>query len=264
MNNNKKTFFDLEYKRSTKDPLLFWKPFGRVRLFIDLRDQFWKRFYFFPLSELTPKEKEDYQPKIIEEYNLARKYYVDDYLDFFDLGMCLQCEKDFIFHDYEYRDMPVCSEGCLVMLRKEFAKSDKKALKRWKKSKCFICKKLPKLEDKSFPIFYIDERHGHHIDYREGKERKISVCASCHAKITFHPNKYPELKKYKPRGTRKEMLERKKKKRFCIDCGGELKGRDRKYCSKCRSKKATINQNNNQPALSSKTLFFSSSIFNHK
>lgn len=240
MKEKKKNFFDLGYKRSNKNPLLFWKPIGKVRLFIDFRDPLWKRFYFFPLSKLTPEEKEEYQPKIIEEYNLARKNYVWDYLDFYDLSGCMQCGKDFIFGDYEFRDIQVCSKGCLIMLRKEFAKDDKKAVIKWKKSKCFICKEIPELEDKKFPIFYVDERHRHHTDYRKGKERTIPVCGSCHTKITFHLDKYPELKHFKPLGSRKKMLESKKKKRNCVDCGEELKGRARKYCPECKSKKYTL------------------------
>ena len=152
----------------------------------------------------------------------------------------MQCEKDFIFGDYEFRDIQVCSKGCLVMLRKDIAKDDKKTVLKWKKSKCFICKKLPVLEDKNFPIFYIDERHAHHTDYREGKERKIPVCTSCHAKITFHLDKYPELNHFKSIGSRKEMVESKKKKRNCIDCGELLVGMARKYCLKCKKKKQEL------------------------
>jgi len=237
MEEKKKTFFDLGYKRSKKDTLLFWKPFGRVRLFIDLRDDFEKKFYFFPLSELTPEEKEEYQSKIIEEYNLVRKNYVGDYLDFYDLEYCMRCGKEFIFGDYEFRDIRVCSKGCLVLLRKEFAKDDKKAVDKWKKSKCFICKEIPKLEDKKFPIFYFDERHEHHTDYRKGKEKKIPMCSSCHAKITFHLDKHPELNRFKPLGSRKEMLESKKKKRNCVNCGKLLEGRQLKFCLECKEKK---------------------------
>jgi len=212
MDYKKKTFFELGYKKSNKSPLLFWKSFGRVRLYIDLRDSLWKRFYFFPLSELTSEEKAEYQPKIIEEFNIANKNKVGDELDFYDLHYCIRCEKEFIFSDYEYRDCRVCSKGCLVLLKKDFAKDDKKDVAIWKKSACSICKKLPKLEDTGFPIFYFDQRHKHHTNYLEGEEKTIPVCTSCHTKITFHLDKYPELRKYKPLGIRKEMLERKKEK----------------------------------------------------
>jgi len=232
----KKRFFDLGYKRSNKKPHLFWKPFGRVRLFIDLRDPFWKIFYFYPCSNLTPEEEQEYQPKIIKEFKEVNKNKFGDKLDFPDLSYCIQCDGEFIFPHAKFEYGDVCSKGCSILLRKDNAKNDKKQVRGWKETRCSICKKFPVLEDKKFPIYYLDGGHVHHTDYRKGKEKTIKICASCHAKITLHPDKHPDLKEFQPVGTRKEFLEKKKK--YCVDCEKLLEGRQLKFCLDCKREKA--------------------------
>ena len=60
------------------------------------------------------------------------------------------------------------------------------------KIECFICGN--KVNEEKI--------HEHHTDYKN--DITISICNSCHAKITFHLDKYPELKKYKPIGNREK------------------------------------------------------------
>lgn len=237
---NKKNFFELGYKRSNKNPKLFWKPMGRVRTCIDFRDSLSHSFYFFPLSELTNEEKQEYNKKLIEEYNLVNKNSLSNRLVFSDMSYCTSCEKEFVSGLITFGDEinPTCSKECWSHIKKLRKKEDKKESRRYKAKKCPICNKLPELESKMFPLLYSDNRHDHHIVYYEKEEKTIKICSSCHAKITLHPDKHPELSKYFPKGTRKEMLKRKKKKeKRCVDCNEILTGRKLKYCEKCGLKR---------------------------
>lgn len=242
----KPSFYQLGYSQARNKPKLFFKNLPPVVFFIDLRgDSFDHRFYYqFEREIVDEEEKKQITNLILNEFKMAEKSYYGECLGFWDLQICDYCQKELLkeFSLEEYDgyggESHYCSEGCIRMMKKEMKKIHKDDVKEWKKLRCPICKKLPDLEVKQFPISYSANLHDHHTNYKEGEETKIRICSSCHAKITLHPEKYPQLEKYLPKGTRKEMLETQKttrEKLKCKVCDKEFTDKRRVFCSEnCR------------------------------
>jgi len=217
------------FKESKKKPDLFYKNIdNKIILFFDFRQINWEghnKFYFKINHELTKEEKFCYNKIIVNEFfNVVKK--IREPVDFNGLTECDVCKKKFIeefgFSDWEYDEGGfACSEKCLKIIQIETNKIRRKIEERKVKRifniyeitrkalECPICKEKPKIKSDSSGITLEYKRHNHHIDYNTNET--IIVCPSCHTKITFHLDKYPELKKYKPIGSRKEYLSNKKK-----------------------------------------------------
>ncbi|MBA7680754.1 hypothetical protein ES703_89075 [subsurface metagenome] len=234
-----KKISEFGFKEAKKKPDLFYKNIdNKIILFFDFRvhlGEFYphphNRFYFKINKELTQEEKSYYNKIIINEFfNVVKK--IREPVDFDNLFECDVCKKKFIeefgFSDWEYDEGGfACSEKCLKIIQIETNKIRRKIEERKVKRifntyeitrkalECPICKEKPKIKSDFSGITLEYKRHNHHIDYNTDKT--IVVCPSCHTKITFHLDKYPELKKYKPIGDRKDMLkkleEKEKKKR---------------------------------------------------
>lgn len=194
------------FVESKKKDLFYKRMNEKVILFFDFRSNWMSdncKFYFKILGE----EKYIYNQEIINEFfKVAKKLKIA--IDFDSLGGCLNCDKKVCVGLF-------CSEFCFKKIQREEIKEDEEIkvmeiFDNYNKSvelKCEVCGEKPE-----FDGYKLEEviRANHHTDYREGKEKTIKVCTPCHTKITFHLDKYPELKIYEPLGTRKEMLERKK------------------------------------------------------
>jgi predicted nucleic acid-binding Zn ribbon protein len=238
----RKSFFQLGYQEASKKPKLYYKSIPPLVFFIDLRgDSFDHRFYYKTEEDIKEEEKEKITNLVLKEYGDAKKSYYGRDLGFWNLCDCGWCGKD-LLEEFALIGADVCgdgatfcSEGCMRMMKKDRKKFNKLEVKEWKKLRCPLCKKLPELENKEFPIDYgTSHLHDHHTNYREGEEKTIKICSSCHAKITLHPEKYPPLKKYLPEGTRKEMLEKKKTDKdvlHCTVCNKAFTDKRRAFCS---------------------------------
>jgi len=220
------------FKESKKKPDLFYKNIDdKIILFFDFRcNKFFdlNSFYFQITEELTKEQKSYYNKIILNEFfNVVKKVKVP--VDFNDLKECEICNKKYCFGYCEIDDdfSECCSKSCYKIAEKEYNKfrreEEERKVKRIfntyeitrKALECPICKEKPKIKSDFSGITLEYKRHKHHIDYNTNKT--VVVCPSCHTKITFHLDKYPELKKYKPIGDRKDMLkkleEEEKKKR---------------------------------------------------
>lgn len=191
---------ELGFIEGKKKKDLFYKKIDdRIILFLDKRGLF-NLFYFKILKELPEKEKKEYSKLILDEFFKCVKVLP---LDFYDLTNCFNCGR-YIIDRLDYGGY--CSRKCKVIGESEAVKERveymEKRLKEYKEVKCTICGKKPELNIEEGFFYWEDKRAGHHIDYIN--DTKILICPSCHAKITFHLDKYPQLKKYEPIGKRKK------------------------------------------------------------
>jgi len=233
------------FKESKEKPDLFYKNIdNKIILFFDFRvrlGEFYpyphNRFYFKTNKELTQEEKSYYNKIILNEFfNVVTK--IKEPVDFDELNECEICGSKYCI---SYGEMfCVCSKSCYEKAKKSFeeyrVEQIFEAFDEREHLKCKICGEAPELnfEDKFYCYVETPNRHSHHTDYN--KNKTIPICPSCHAKITFHLDKYPELKKYKPIGNKKDMLKRleeeKKRKRE-----ERLKKRKQKEIQKMTSRK---------------------------
>lgn len=236
------------YLESSKKPNLFYKKIKEGVFFCDMRGTdevpIWQDttplFYFFPYKKV-PRWKvnrlkdneysnlrknipirisfyedeeviENYYPTIDKFFGKEdNKYFNIEEEDIYENGFCKFCNKDM------QKEGIFCDVNCY----EKFIQKKKKEYNDWlesRKIECPICKKRVEPE----------QMHEHHINYDE--EDTILICSSCHTEITFHLDKYPKLKKYKPIG--KRDLNGKKEKKFCKICKIELKDRRANYCPK--------------------------------
>lgn len=236
-----KNFYTLGYIEAKKKPKLYFKEIDGAILFIDLRDSFSfdHRFYFKKLRELKEEEIPEITKKIINEYNYTNKAYLGRFdLDFWDLGYCNYCDKELL--PEIAKNGAYCSKRCSDMAEKEEEKykikHNNEQMEKRESEKCLTCGKMAEIVDEEGYIFLQDyDRHKHHTDYN--KNVTVHLCSSCHGKA-HNPHKYTELKHLQPKGTRKEMLEKKKKERICVICKGPLEKRQRKYCFVCKEERA--------------------------
>jgi len=201
------------YTESKNKPKLFYKSKDdMIMFFIDLRSKYYSEpsfYYKWLIKELSIEDKRKYSRIILNEFfNFCKENHIS--LIFGKLGDCLNCER-YIIEELSYDGC--CSIECSNTFRKEEEHNKVESLvgdfEKWRGLKCEICGHQPKFnieksdEDRGYFFDYeIPKRAGHHTDYI--KNTRISICPSCHAKITFHLDKHPELKKYEPIGKRKK------------------------------------------------------------
>lgn len=194
------------YIESKKKPNLFYKKIDEGIIFADMRGTdiipIWEDtspLLYCNFGDDIPLWK---QRRILNEEKSKCKgrfsFYMDsepDGLMFNDEedGFCKGCSKDFQDNGL------FCSKKCEEEYeKKELAKTINRA------EICEICgRKIPKLfnmekAEKLLNIKLPKIEIGHHLNYKEDK--RMIVCASCHAKI--HHSKDPKYEKYRPKDKR--------------------------------------------------------------
>lgn len=187
------------WKESKSKPNLFYKTFGKIAVFADMRGTdvvpIWDNPY--PLLYASSGEKDWKRRRAIRyAVNELESIGVPYRFSFFDM-----CEPDGLFFGDEDElpdgrcklcgdeincDELFCSEKC----RKAFLQLKELSSEEQKQNlKCRLCGKVLTLGDR--------DTIKHHIDY--DKDKTIIVCRSCHKKIHIRHEKYPDLAPKKPK-----------------------------------------------------------------
>ena len=198
-----KALQESEWRESTKKPNLFYKKFGSLMVFADMRGTeivpIWEEPY--PLIYAS-RDGEDWKRRRalrlatseLEALGVPTRYSFFETCEpeglFFGEenelpdGSCRLCGKEFDKGEL------FCSENC------EKAYSQLEELRREEsecKVKCALCGTI--LDT------FSSDRIKHHVSYQP--ERVIDVCRSCHRKIHTKHNDYPNLAPKKPKDWKK-------------------------------------------------------------